>query len=101
MGVLVSVKLNSTSFLIIESRDCIATPKEYSIVVTITDIDTDTEYFVTFNFNTSIECCVGNYVNSKNQYRIKTEIVEKKSSTVIDENITYYPLQGLFLIHAC
>ena len=96
MGVLVSVKLNSTSFLIIESRDCIASPKEYSIVVTITD--TDTEYF---NFNTSIECCVGNYVNSNNQYRIKTEIVEKKSSTVIDENITYYPLQGLFLIHAC
>ena len=89
------------SFLIIESRDCIATPKEYSIVVTITDIDIDTEYFVTFNFNTSIECCVGNYVNSNNQYRIKTEIVEKKSSTVIDENITYYPLQGLFLIHAC
>ena len=37
-------------------------------------------------------------VNSKNQYRIKTEIVEKKSSTVIDENITYYHLQGLFLI---
>ena len=99
MGILVSVKLNSTSFLIIESRDCIATPKEYSIVVTITD--TDTEYFVTFNFNTSIECCVGNYVNSENQYRIKTEIVEKKSSTVIDENITYYPLQGLFLIHTC
>ena len=58
-SILISVELNSTSFLIIESRDCIDNSKEYSVVVTITDIDTHNEYFITLDFNTSIRILCG------------------------------------------
>ena len=84
-SILISVELNFTSFLIIESRDCIASPENYSIVVTINDTDTK-QLNVTFNSN--IQYDVGDQLMPNIQYIIRTVIIERTSSTVIDENIT-------------
>ena len=84
-NILISVELNSTSFLIIESRDCIASPENYSIVVTINDTDTK---LVNVTFNSNIQYDVGDQLMPNIQYIIRTVIIERNSSTVIDENIT-------------
>ena len=84
-SILISVELNSTSFLIIESRDCIASPENYSIVVTINDTDTK---LLNVTFNSNIQYDVGDQLMPNIQYIIRTVIIEMTSSTVIDENIT-------------
>ena len=77
--------MNSTSFLIIESRDCIASPENYSIVVIINDTDTK---LLNVTFNSNIQYDVGDQLMPNIQYIIRTVIIEMTSSTVIDENIT-------------
>ena len=84
-SILISVELNSTSFLIIESRDCIVSPENYSIVVTINDTDTK---LLNVTFNSNIQYDVGDQLMPNIQYIIRTVIIEMTSSTVIDENIT-------------
>ena len=84
-SIVISVELNSTSFLIIESRDCIASPENYSIVVTINDTDTK---LLNVTFNSNIQYDVGDQLMPNIQYIIRTVIIEMTSSTVIDENIT-------------
>ena len=84
-SILISVELNSTSFLIIESRDCIASPENYSIVVTINDTDTK---LLNVTFNSNIQYDVGDQLMPNIHYIIRTVIIERTSSTVIDENIT-------------
>ena len=77
--------MNSTSFLIIESRDCIASPENYSIVVTINVTDTK---LLNVTFNSNIQYDVGDQLMPNIHYIIRTVIIEMTSSTVIDENIT-------------
>ena len=104
-SILISVELNSTSFLIIESRDCIASPENYSIVVIINDTDTK---LLNVTFNSNIQYDVGDQLMPNIQYIIRTVIIERTSSTVIDENIsiimysTYTDPPGYSLyIHVC
>ena len=77
--------MNSTSFLIIESRDCIDNPDNYDIVVT--DNDTDDE-ILNVSFNSIIQYDVSDQLEPNIQYTIRTVIIEMTSSTIIDENIT-------------
>ena len=76
--------MNST-VLSIESRDCITSPENYSIVVTINDTDTK---LLNVTFNSNIQYDVGDQLMPNIQYIIRTVIIEMTSSTVIDENIT-------------
>ena len=106
-SVLISVELNSTSFLIIESRDCINNPDNYDIVVT--DNDTDDE-ILNVSFNSIIQYDVSDQLEPNIQYTIRTVIIEMTSSTIIDENITIImyttPMTGyynciMFLLRMC
>ena len=78
----VSEERNSTSFLIIESRDCITSPENYSIVVTITNIDTELEQTVNISFNTKV------YYDLEDEltpHLIRVSVVHSASSIVVDE----------------
>ena len=81
-GVLTSVLLRSRT-LVIESRDCIASPENYRIVVTSTD--TPSTELVNVSFSPTIEHDVGDVVRPNTQYTIRVQIVEATSGAVIDE----------------
>ena len=81
--VLTGVSLRDKSLLVIESRDCIARPENYRIVVTSTDM-TLTQ-LVNVTFNQIIEHDVGGLVEPGSQYTIRVEMVESTSGVVIDE----------------
>ena len=83
-GVLTSVSMNGTT-LIIQSRDCIASPENYRIVATFTDTSTE---LVNVTFNSTIEHDVGDEVMPNTQYSITVVLVETTSNTVIDERTT-------------
>ena len=84
-GVLTSVSLRSRT-LVIESRDCIASPENYRIVVTSTD--TPSTELVNVSFSPTIEHDVGDVVRSNTQYTIRVQIVETSSGDIIDQNTT-------------
>ena len=84
-GVLTSVSLRSRT-LVIESRDCIASPENYRIVVTSTD--TPSTELVNISFSPTIEHDVGDVVRPNTQYTIRVQIVEKSSNTTTDEMTT-------------
>ena len=81
--VLTGVSLRDKSLLVIESRDCIARPENYRIVVTSTDM-TLTQ-LVNVSFNQTIEHDVGGLVEPASQYTIRVELVETTSGVAIDE----------------
>ena len=81
-GVLTSVSLGSRT-LVIESRDCIASPENYRIVVTSTD--TPSTELVNVSFSPTIEHDVGDVVRPNTQYTIRVQIVEITSGDIIDE----------------
>ena len=70
----------SSTTLIIESRDCTASPENYRIVVS----STDTPYTELLNvlFSPTIEHDVGGLVAPGSQYTVRVQIT---SDTVIDE----------------
>ena len=80
--VLTGVSLRDKSLLVIESRDCIARPENYSIIVTSTDM---TSQLVNVTFNQTIEHDVGGLVEPGSQYTIRVELIETTSDVVIDE----------------
>ena len=84
-GVLTSVSLRSRT-LVIVSRDCIASPENYRIVITSTD--TPSTELVNVSFSPTIEHDVGDVVRPNTQYTIRVEIVEITSGAVIDERTT-------------
>ena len=83
--VLTSVPLRSRT-LVIESRDCIASPENYRIVVTSTD--TPSTELVNVSFSPTIEHDVGDVVRPNTHYTIRVEIIEITSDTIIDHNTT-------------
>ena len=84
-GVLTSVSLRSRT-LVIESRDCIASPENCRIVVTSTD--TPSTELVNVSFSPTIEHDVGDVVRPNTQYTIRVQILETSSGAVIDHNTT-------------
>ena len=84
-GVLTSVSLRSRT-LVIESRDCIAGPENYRIVVT--SPDTPSTELVNVSFSPTIEHDVGDVVRPNTQYTIRVQIVETSSGDIIDQNTT-------------
>ena len=84
-GVLTSASLRSRT-LVIESRDCIASPENYRIVVTSTD--TPSTELVNISFSPTIEHDVGDVVRPNTQYTIRVQIVETSSDVIIDEMST-------------
>ena len=80
---LTGVSLRDRSLLVIESRDCIARPENYRIVVTSTDMSLT--QLVNVTFNQTIEHDVGGLVEPASQYTIRVELVETTSGVVIDE----------------
>ena len=82
-GVLTGVSVSGTT-LIIQSRDCIASPENYRIVATFTNTSTE---LVNVSFNSAIEHDVGDEVNPDTQYSITVVLVETTSNTVIDERL--------------
>jgi hypothetical protein len=85
-GVLKSVSLNSTT-LVIESRDCIASPENYRIVATSTEPLPVTE-LVNVSFSPVIEHDVGDVVMPNTQYSIRVVVVHTSSGTIINERNT-------------
>ena len=81
-GVLTSVSLRSRT-LVIESRDCIASPENYRIVVTSTD--TPSTELVNVSFSPTIEHDVGDVVRPNTQYTITVVLVETTSNTIVEE----------------
>ena len=81
---LTGVSLRDKSLLVIESRDCIARPENYRIVVTSMTDMTLTQ-LVNVTFNQTIECDVGGLVEPGSQYPIRVQLVESTSGVVIDE----------------
>ena len=73
------ISLSSTT-LIIESRNCTASPENYRIVVS----STDTPYTELLNVS-SIEHDVGGLVAPGSQYTVRVQLIEITSDTVIDE----------------
>ena len=84
-GVLTSVSLRSRT-LVIESRDCIASPENYRIVVTSTD--TPSTELVNVSFSPTIEHYVGDVMRPNTQYTIRVLIVDITSGDIIDQNTT-------------
>ena len=85
-GVLTGVSVSGTT-LIIQSRDCIASPENYRIVATFTDASTE---LVNISFNSTIEHDVVDEVMPNTQYSITVVLVETTSNTVIDERTTSF-----------
>ena len=79
--VLKDISLSSTA-LIIESRDCTASPENYRIVVS----STDTPYteLLNLSFSLTIEHDVGGLVAPGSQYTVRVQLIEITSDTVID-----------------
>ena len=73
----------SSTALIIESRDFTASPENYRIVVS----STDTPYTELLNvsFNATIEHDVGGLVAPGSQYTVRVQLIEITSDTVIGE----------------
>ena len=84
-GVLTSVSLRSR-ILVIESRDCIASPENYRIVVTSTN--TPSTELVNVSFSPTIEHDVGDVVRPNTQCTIRVQIIEITSGDIIDQNTT-------------
>jgi hypothetical protein len=82
-GVLTSISLNTS--LIIESRDCIASPENYTLVVSFTNTDTDLQQSVNISFNSTVVHDVGDMLMADTVYLIIVVLVETTSDTVIDE----------------
>ena len=85
-GVLTNVSMSGTT-LIIQSRDCIASPENCRIVAAFTDTSTE---LVNVPFNSTIEHDVGDEVMPDTQYSITVVLVETTSNTVIDERTTSF-----------
>ena len=83
---LTSVSVSGTT-LIIQSRDCIASPENYRIVATFTDTSNE---LVNVSFNSTIEHDVGDEVIPDAQYSITVILLETTSNTVIDERVTIF-----------
>ena len=75
-GVLTSVSLRSRT-LVIESRDCIASPENYTLIIMATPTSP-----VNVSFNTTVEYKLEDVVNLST---IGVKLVEKESGATIDE----------------
>ena len=81
---LTGISLNTS--LIIESRDCIASPENYTLVVSFTNTDTDLQQPVNISFNSTVVHDVGGIMlMADNVYLIIVVLVETTSDIVIDE----------------
>ena len=83
---LTSVSVSGTT-LIIQSRDCIASPENYRIIATFTDTSNE---LVNVPFNSTIEHDVGDEMIPDAQYSITVILLETTSNTVIDERKTIF-----------
>ena len=82
-GVLTNISLDTR--LSIESRDCIASPENYILVVTFTNTDTELRQSVDISFNSIVEYDVGDMLMTDTVYLIIVELLETTTDTVIDE----------------
>ena len=80
---LTDISLNTS--LIIESRDCIASPENYTLVVTFTNTHTELRQSVNISFKSTVEHDVGDMLMADTVYLIIVVLVETTSDTVIDE----------------
>ena len=71
--------------LIIESRDCIASPENYTLVVSFTNTDTGRQQSVNIPFNSTVVHDVGDMLMADTVYLMIVVLVETTSDTVIDE----------------
>ena len=98
-GVLTDISLNTS--LIIESRDCIASPEDYTLVVSFNNTDTDLQQSVNISFNSTVVHDVGDMLMEDTVYLIIVVLVETTSNTVIDEmntTIRTPPQPGCYII---
>ena len=90
-GVLTNISFSSANrTLIILSRDCIASPENYTLVVTF--ISTQ-DKSVTVPFNSTVVLDVGDVLIPNTMYYISVELVETTSGVVIDEMNTTVTIQ--------
>ena len=72
--------------LIIQSRDCIASPEDYSVVVHYINTQNEVEQTsLNVSFNTTVVIGLGDELVPNTLYNFSVRIVERKSSVVIDE----------------
>ena len=76
--------------LIIQSRDCIASPEDYSVVVHYINTQNEVEQTsLNVSFNTTVVIGLGDELVPNTLYNFTARIVERTSGVVIDEmNIT-------------
>ena len=72
--------------LIIQSRDCIASPEDYSVVVHYINTQNEVEQTShNVSFNTTVVIGLGDELVPNTLYSFSARIVESKSSVVVDE----------------
>ena len=72
--------------LIIQSRDCIASPEDYSVVVHYINTQNEVEQTaLNVSFNTTVVIGLGDELVPNTLYNFTARIVESKSGVVIDE----------------
>ena len=72
--------------LIIQSRDCIASPEDYSVIVHYINTQNGVEQTsLNVSFNTTVVIGLGDELISNTLYNFTARIVERKSGVVIDE----------------
>ena len=72
--------------LIIQSRDCIASPEDYSVVVHYINTQNEVEQTsLNVTFNTTVVIDLGDELVPNTLYNFSIRIVESKSGVVIDE----------------
>ena len=76
--------ISTNTTLIVQSRDCIDSPENYTLVVTFTNNLTES---LNISFNAFIVCDVGDVIKlmADTVYIISVVLVETTSDTVIDE----------------
>ena len=103
-GVISRISFDSTNkTLFIQSRDCIASPENYTLVVTFTNNHSES---LNISFNSSIVHYVGDEIElvPDTAYVIDVALVETTSDEVIDKiNMTIKtpPEPGKFTVHLC
>ena len=72
--------------LIIQSRDCIASPEDYSVVVHYINAQNGVEQTsLNVSFNTTVVIGLGDELVRNTLYSFSARIFERKSSVVVDE----------------
>ena len=72
--------------LIIQNRDCIASPEDYSVVVHYINTQNEVEQTsLNVSFNTTVVVDLGDELISNTLYNFSVGIVESRSGVVIDE----------------